>query len=321
MTITRYFSLARHALVEALRAIDIQPGDAVAIPSLICRELLASLVTVGARPVFYDVDEMLNPISFPHDIGIRAVIAVNYFGFAQDLNPFIEYCSSTGAILIEDNAHGFLSADQTGKELGTRSSMGITSIRKTIRIADGARLSVNEPRFVGQIHDQLPTTTYSIHAFRLRQLSANIERRFHIPTLRLMRTISRAIRSLKTGSRLPASSTASETEILQLVGPHKSSLRILERLDSNSEIARRNKLYAQVHKSLFGLSLTPLYPQLPHGTVPYGYPFLSDELTMRNAQRRVAKFGVEIIRWPDLPDAIVLSAPFHYTNLWLVNFL
>jgi hypothetical protein len=321
MTTTRYFSLARHALVEAMLAIDIHPGEAVAIPSLICRELLASLVTVGARPVFYDVDEMLKPKNFPHDIGIRAVIAVNYFGFAQDLIPFMQYCSSTGAILIEDNAHGFLSADESGQQLGSRSAIGITSIRKTIRIADGAMLSVNENRLVGQIHDQLPTTTYSIHAFRLRQLSANIERRFHIPILRLMRTISRTVRSLNTGSRLPTSSRASETEVLHLVGPHKSSLHILGRLDSNSEIARRHKLYAQVHKSLIGLSLTPLYPQLPQGTVPYGYPFFSDELTIRNAQRKVAKYGVEIIRWPDLPEAIMRSAPFHYTNLWLVNFL
>lgn len=321
MTTTRYFSLARHALVEALRAINIQPGEAVAIPALICRDLLASLATVGARPVFYHVDEKLNPMSFPHDIGIRAVIAVNYFGFAQDLIPFIQFCSSIGAILIEDNAHGFLSADQTGQQLGTRSAMGITSIRKTIRIADGAMLSVNEQWLFDQIHDQLPMTTYSIYSFRLRRLSAIIERRFHIPILRLMRAISRTTRSLKTGSRLPTSTTASETEILQLSGPHQSSLNILERLNSNSEIARRNKLYAQVHKSLFGLSLTPLHPQLPQGTVPYGYPFFSDESTIRIAQRRVAKFGVEIIRWPDLPEAIVTSAPIHYTNLWLVNFL
>ncbi|MFA5774468.1 MAG: DegT/DnrJ/EryC1/StrS family aminotransferase, partial [Ilumatobacteraceae bacterium] len=82
MTTTRYFSLARHALVEALRAIDIKPGDAVVIPSLVCRDLLASLATVGARPVYYDVDESLKPVGFPNDQGIRAVIAVNYFGFA-----------------------------------------------------------------------------------------------------------------------------------------------------------------------------------------------------------------------------------------------
>lgn len=321
MTTTRYFSLARHALVEALRVIDIQPGDAVALPSLICRELLASLATVGARPVFYHVDEMLKPISFPNDPGIRAVIAVNYFGFAQDLVPFIQFCSSGGAILIEDNAHGFLSEDETGRKLGTRSAMGITSIRKTIRLADGAMLSVNEPSLFDQIHSQLPPTTHSIHAFRLRRLVATIERRLHLPILRLMRTIWRTIRSHKTGSPLPISSAACETEVLQLSGPHKSSLHILERLDPNSEITRRHKLYWQVHQSLSGMSLKPLYPTLPLGTVPYGYPFFSDELTMQTARRRVAKFGVEVIRWPDLPQAILSSAPFHYTNLWLVNFL
>ncbi|MHB1128772.1 MAG: DegT/DnrJ/EryC1/StrS family aminotransferase [Ilumatobacteraceae bacterium] len=321
MTTVRYFSLARHALVEALHAINIQPGEAVALPALICRDVLASLNTVGARPVFYHVDEQLRPMTIPDDKGIRAVIVVNYFGFAQDLVPFIQYCSSTKAILIEDNAHGFLSADETGQRLGTRSAIGITSIRKTIRIPDGAMLSVNDPRLFEQIHDQLPETTYSIYTFQIRRLSAIVERRFHIPILRVLRTISRTIRMLKTGSPLPVTSAASETELLQLTGPHKSSLHILERLDPDAEMQRRRNLYIQVHQSLFGLPLTPLYPELPQGTVPYGYPFISDEPTMQSAQRRVTRFGVEIIRWPDLPDAIMHSAPFHYTNLWLVNFL
>lgn len=321
MTTVRYFSLARHALVEALRAVNIQPGEAVALPALICRDLLASLHTVGARPVFYHVDEQLRPMTIPDDNGIRAVIVVNYFGFAQDLVPFIQYCSSRRALLIEDNAHGFLSADEAGRPLGTRSAIGITSIRKTIRIPDGATLSVNDSRLFEKIHDQLPATTYPIYRFRMRRISAIVERRFRIPLLRTLRTVARTIRTLKTGSALPVTLAASETELLQLTGPHKSGLEILERLDLNAEIQRRRDLYLQVHRSLFGLPLTPLYPELPQGTVPYGYPFISDEPTMRNAQRRVARLGVEIIKWPDLPDAIVHSAPFHYTNLSVVNFL
>lgn len=321
MTTVRYFSLARHGLVEALRAINIQPGEAVALPALICRDVLASLNTVGARPVFYHVDERLRPLAIPDDKEIRAVIAVNYFGFAQDLVPFIQYCSSRKAILIEDNAHGYLSADETGRRLGTRSAIGITSVRKSIRIPDGAILSVNDSRLVERIHDQLPTTSYPVYLFRVRRLSAIIERRFHVPTLRIFRTISRIIRTLKTGSSLPVSSATSETESLQLMGPHKLSLQLLERLDPDAETRRRHKLFTQVHQALSGLSLTPLYSELPQGTVPYGYPFISDDSTMRNAQRRIARHGVEIIRWPDLPDAIVHSAPFHYTNLWLVNFL
>lgn len=321
MTTTRYFSLARHALVEALRAIEIQPGASVAIPGLICRELLASLATVGAHPVFYQVDEMLRPVDFPSDAGISAVVAVNYFGFAQDLTPFRHYCSESGAVLIEDNAHGFLSSDDNGQLLGTRGVMGITSIRKTIRIADGATLSVNGPHLFERIHDQLPATTHSINVFRLRRLVATLDRRFHIPILRLMRTVSRALRRLRTGSSLPTVTAQSETELLQPIGPHASSIRILERLDSDSEIARRRKLYAQIHRELSGQSVTPLFPELPRGTVPYGYPFYCDESTMRNLGPKVAKYGVEIIRWPDLPDAMVGSAPSHYTNLWLVNFL
>ena len=93
-----------------------------------------------------------------------------------------------------------------------------------------------------------------------------------------------------TGSPLPISSATSETELLQLTGPHESSLRVLERLDPNTEIQRRQKLYTQVHQSLLGLSLTPIYPELLQGTVPCGYPFISDDPTMRKraaARRKV----------------------------------
>ena len=70
----------------------------------------------------------------------KALLAVNYFGFAQDLAPFREYCLRTGATLIEDNAHGFLSKDTSGVLLGTRADLGITSIRKTFRLVNGAAL-------------------------------------------------------------------------------------------------------------------------------------------------------------------------------------
>ncbi|MEK7410411.1 MAG: DegT/DnrJ/EryC1/StrS family aminotransferase [Actinomycetota bacterium] len=321
MSTIRYFSLARQALVEGLRAINIQPGEAVALPALICRDVLASLSTVGARPVFYHVDEQLRPVSLPDEKGIRAVIAVNYFGFPQDLVPFIQYCSARQAILIEDNAHGYLSADESGQRLGTRSAIGITSIRKTIRIPDGAELSINDSRLLARIPDQLVATTHPINAFQLRRLAATIERRFNIPALRALRVVSRTVRLLRFGSPLPISSAASETELLSIKGPHASSLQLLGRLDPNAEIHRRIDTYAQVHTALAALPLTPLFPTLPRGTVPYGYPFISDEPTMRAAERRVARLGVEIIKWPDLPDVITPAAPFHYTNLWLVNFL
>ncbi len=85
----------------------------------------------------------------------KAVLAVNYFGFAQDLAPFREYCSRTGATLIEDNAHGFLSKDTSGVLLGTRADLGITSIRKTFRLVNGAALYFSGAEYSDSVSEQL----------------------------------------------------------------------------------------------------------------------------------------------------------------------
>ncbi len=321
MTETRYFSLARHALAEALRAIGIKPDDLVALPEFICRDLLSSIYHVGAQVIYYPVDESLRPSRFPTDLDIKAIIAVNYFGFAQQLEPFYKYCRIHNAVLIEDNAHGFLSADENGAMLGTRASFGITSIRKTIRIADGASLSINDQTYIDRVSPQLPPTSHKTLRQSTTRIFSIIDRKFHLPFFRTMRTFARQFRKIKTGSALPVSNPDNETEPLIIAAPYKSSLRILARLDTKKEQARRRRLYKELEIALADLPLRPVYPSLPTGTIPYGYPFLSDDKTAKLAARITSRFGVEVIKWPDLPGAIERGAPLHYKNIWLVNFL
>jgi len=321
MTETRYFSLARHALAEALRAIDIKPGDRVALPEFICRDLLSSIHHLGAQATYYPVDESLAPIRFPLELDIKAIIAVNYFGFAQQLEPFYEYCRVHDAVLIEDNAHGFLSADENGAMLGTRASFGITSIRKTIRIADGASLSINDQTYMDRILPQLHATSHKTLRQSITRLFLVIDRKFHLPMFRTTRTLARQLRKIQTGAALPVSDPGSETEPLIIAAPHKSSLINMTRLDTKKEQARRRHLYKELEIALVDLPLRPIYPSLPTGTIPYGYPFFSDDKTARLAKKITTRLGVEIIKWPDLPSAIEHGAPLHYKNIWLVNFL
>src|SRR5690606_23503730 len=98
------FSLARFALLKALRGLNWQPGEKVLVPEYICRDLLAPLNIMKADIIFYEVSENMEPVQAPRDWPVaRAVIAVNYFGLPQNLAPFFEYKKRTGAILIEDN--------------------------------------------------------------------------------------------------------------------------------------------------------------------------------------------------------------------------
>ena len=116
----RLFSLGRYALLAALRVTGVSPGDKVLVPGFICRDLLASIHAVQGTPVFYPVDRTLAPQSLLAAQGAKAILAVNYFGFPQSLEPFRRYCAEHGASLIEDNAHGFLSRDALGHALGSR---------------------------------------------------------------------------------------------------------------------------------------------------------------------------------------------------------
>lgn len=318
----RYYAYGRQALVEALRLANVTKGDEVLVPALICKDVLSSIFTVGARSVFYQVDKSLAPVSLPHTPLIKAVIAVNYFGFPQDLEIFFEYCNKFSVKLIEDNAHGYLSASSDRVLLGNRAPLGITSIRKTMRIPDGARLHVNDPELAEQIPPQLLFNQMPLGArYLLQTRFSKVERATGLPLLRWVRAIVRLRRFLSTGEFISTSSTLAETEVVEPVGPRDASMKKIRKLNEEVEAQRRTKLYERVGSAIDKTKITPVHDGLPDNCVPYGFPFFGDSDAAKNVQRSVNSFGVEVIRWPDLPESVLPDAPEHYSNLWFVNFL
>ena len=319
---TRFYSFARQALVEALKLAHVGTGDYVLIPSLICRDVIASIHTVGASPIFYEVDTKLHTVRFPLDVAVKAIIFVNYFGFAQDLEIFERESLRTGAVLIEDNAHGYLSFDVEGKMLGSRAPLSITSMRKTLRVSDGAELRINDVKQFPIAPLQLPFVQRSLGLrFRAQQILIAIEKLLHLPLLQFSQAIIRFLRRIITGSSLPMSKDNSENEIIVPTGPRDSSMRQIHALDTEREIERRRNLYSKVGKQLSSSGASPVFEILPKNCTPYGFPFFGDESVAREVRQLTQSLGVEVIRWPELPTSVELNAPAHYTTLWLVNFL
>ena len=317
-----YYAYGRQALVEAIRLAGVSAGDGVLIPGLICKDVLSSIHTVGAKPIFYQVDEALAPVSLPRHPSIKAVIAVNYFGFPQDLEIFNDYCNKFSIKLIEDNAHGYLSANIDGVLLGNRAPLGITSIRKTIRIPDGARLHVSDVQLVERMPHQLPLNSKPLGArYLLQTVFSKVERTTRLPLLRWARAIVRLRRFLSTGEFISGSSALTESEVVVPVGLRDSSFKQIQKLDEESEAKRRIDLYARVSSIISNSKITSVYSRLPENCVPYGYPFFAETDEVKSVQRLVNSLGIEVIKWPDLPEAILLDAPDYYSNLWLVNFL
>lgn len=317
----RFFRLGRHALLEGFKILKLKRGDKVLFPAFICRDLLAPVHSVGAIPIFYEVSSSLNPIDLPENIGVRAVLAVNYFGFPQELSPFKEYCHRNGCYLIEDNAHGYLSKDKKGKLLGLRGDIGILSIRKTLTIPDGAMLLVNNEKLKGHLRRQLDYKEGPVSInFIVRRILKGIQHLIRVPILTTGKGLYRFARLVITGHAITPLDSKDEYEIPIGPSPHWYSIKHIHNNSSEHEILRRRKLYEKFDTLLSSLNIQPVFKILPDQTVPYGYPFYGDINTVKKARKFANKYGLDCIHWPDLPGQIVEGSPHFYQSLFIINF-
>jgi len=103
----------RAALVSALMAHGIGPGDEVILPAFSFFAAAAAILSVGATPVFADIDAetfCLSPDAAAAAMTARtaAIIAVHLYGCPADLPRLEELCRRAGLLLLEDaaQAHG-----------------------------------------------------------------------------------------------------------------------------------------------------------------------------------------------------------------------
>lgn len=321
--VLRYFAYGRHALAEALRVAGVQAGDTVLLPGFICREVLSAVHAAGARVDYYPVNSKLAPdcdvAALP---AAKAIIAVDYFGFAQDLAPFRQYCAARGAALIEDNAHGLFSRDATGAPLGTRGDLGVFSLRKTLATPDGAALVVNAARLAPALAPQLPfDTARPSTVFRVKQQLRAVSSAIGSGPARAMTALTRAARQLTSGSAILPSVPEAETVMPPNPAPSSVLRDVMAHTDVAAECARRRRLYEVVSMLLDPPHFPPVFTTLPPDTVPYGYPFVADAAAGAAASRLLARHGLECFQWPALPDAIAPAAPAHYRSVWMASFL
>ncbi|WP_030608773.1 DegT/DnrJ/EryC1/StrS family aminotransferase [Streptomyces sclerotialus] len=97
------------ALDLALSAVDVGPGDEVVVPAFGCAPLAASVVHLGATPVFADVDPytmVADPAEVERRITGRtkAVMPAHVFSVMADMPRFTDLARRHGVRLIEDSA-------------------------------------------------------------------------------------------------------------------------------------------------------------------------------------------------------------------------
>lgn len=125
------------ALLLALKAWDVKPGDAVFVPSFTFFASAEVIAMQGATPVFVDVDkdtfnmdvdDLQRKIEQTIKAGKltpRVVIAVDLFGLPADFKAIREVADKYGLYVLEDGAQGF------GGRIGDREACTFGDISTT----------------------------------------------------------------------------------------------------------------------------------------------------------------------------------------------
>jgi len=125
------------ALVLALRAMGVGPGDAVLCPSFTFCATAEVAALVGATPVFVDVDATTFNIDAKHIAGAvaaakeaglkpKAIIPVDLFGLPADHGAIAAAARADNLLVLDDAAQGF-GATYNNRRLGTFGQATATS--------------------------------------------------------------------------------------------------------------------------------------------------------------------------------------------------
>ena len=139
------------ALLLALMALDIGPGDEVLCPAFTFFATAGAVSRLGATPVFTDIC----PISFNMDVNdarkkitakTKVIIPVHLFGQCADMDAILALAKEKGLRVLEDAAQS-IGAKYKGRDSGTMGDFGIYSFFPSKNLGgfgDGGMLVTND---------------------------------------------------------------------------------------------------------------------------------------------------------------------------------
>ena len=105
-----FFRSGTIALWMALESLQLPPGSRVAIPPLVCPQVLAAVQLARLYPVYIDispVDFGLDPQALNETPNLQAIIAVHAFGIPCQMQQIFEIASNRQIPVIEDACLGY----------------------------------------------------------------------------------------------------------------------------------------------------------------------------------------------------------------------
>ena len=146
------------ALVLALRACGIGEGDEVITTPFTFFATAESISSVGARPVFVDID----PVTYNLDTGkikaaltskTRTIIPVHIYGQSADMDPIMEIAAEKGLRVIEDCAQS-MGAEYKGTKCGAIGDVGCLSFFPSKNLGgfgDGGMVVTNDSELADKV--------------------------------------------------------------------------------------------------------------------------------------------------------------------------
>lgn len=147
-----------NALLLALAALDVGPGDEVIVPPFTFFATAGSVSRLGAVPVFADIDPLTYNID-PYEIEkkitgrTKAIIPVHLFGQCADMNAIFDVAEQFGIPVVEDAAQSF-GADYKGQKCGTLGAISCFSFypsKNLGSLGDAGMVTTNDDRLAAKL--------------------------------------------------------------------------------------------------------------------------------------------------------------------------
>lgn len=310
-----WLSSARTAIALALKHLGISRGDSVMIPAYHCTAMIEPVVWIGAKPIFFqiqpDTSANIADLDRKIDKSTRAIMAVHYFGFPQNIEEVRRFCDQNNLFLIEDCAHSFF-GESNGSAIGTWGDYSVSSTIKFFPSYEGGILASSKQTLdkshilpsplAYQFKSLINMLEISIQHNRLKALKPFLKIKDYV-----WRKVKENQENFHKGLIAPPAAYGSY-HFDPFWADKKISFisrKIVQTAAKSRVIAKRRKNFESFLTELSEVrGGVPLFKSLPEKVVPYVFPFYVESpekvfVAMKNAGIPIIRFGEQLWRGVD----------------------